>query len=70
MLWLSVDNDPHFMVMIDGISDGICFDIDGNLGDVFQLIYDPVNGKLRTWNISYEKIFHHQIVSDDAGLGS
>ena len=36
------------MVMIDGISDGVCFDIDGNLGDVFQLIYDPINGKLRT----------------------
>ena len=43
---ISVDNDPHFMVMIDGISDGVCFDIDGRNGDVFQLIYDPINGKV------------------------
>ena len=32
------------MVMLDGISDGICFDIEGKLGDVFQLIYDPIHG--------------------------
>ena len=32
------------MVVMDGIPDGICFDIEGQPGDVFQLIYDPVTG--------------------------
>ncbi len=41
---LSVDNDPHFVVSIGGLSDAVCFDINGKPGDTFQLIYDKITG--------------------------
>lgn len=41
---VAVDNDPHFVVALSGIPDGVCFDLDGAVGDVFQLVYDPVTG--------------------------
>ena len=42
----AVDNDPHFVVRVDGMEEGICFDVNGLPGDIFQLIYDKKNGKL------------------------
>ena len=40
-----VDNDPHFIVHVDGISDAICFNVDGPPGLIYQLLHDKVSGK-------------------------
>ena len=44
---VSVDNDPHFIVLVRGLEEGVCFDVDGTPGDTFQLIYDGVSGTCR-----------------------
>lgn len=54
---LLVDNDPHFIVVVKGIDEGICFDVDGEPGDIYQLIYDKVTGRLVHYSEG-PKIFH------------
>lgn len=42
----SVENDPHFLVSVDGLSSAVCFDVTGVPGTVYQLIHDRVTGVL------------------------
>ena len=40
----AVDNDPHFIVKIPGLSECVCYDITGPPGTIFQLLQDKENG--------------------------
>ncbi|ELT99546.1 hypothetical protein CAPTEDRAFT_222769 [Capitella teleta] len=40
----SVDNDPHFIVRVDGLKNSVCYDINGVPGTIFQLLQDRKNG--------------------------
>ncbi|XP_013407759.1 inter-alpha-trypsin inhibitor heavy chain H3 isoform X1 [Lingula anatina] len=56
------DNDPHFLITVKGSNKPVCFDVNGNPGDLYQLLWDPdsditVNAKIvarkgstKTWN--------------------
>lgn len=46
---ISVDNDAHFMVKMKGVKEGICFDVNGHAGDIFQLVYDRRTGQSFGW---------------------
>ena len=52
-----VDNDPHFIVSISGLAEGVCFDIDNEPGTVYQLLHDPSTGESRrsSFKFRYEK---------------
>jgi inter-alpha-trypsin inhibitor heavy chain H2 len=38
-----VDNDPHFVINVNGLSKAVCFDVDGNPGTVYQLLHDKAS---------------------------
>ncbi|KAL7641651.1 UNVERIFIED_CONTAM: hypothetical protein RMT77_007524 [Armadillidium vulgare] len=38
-----VDNDPHFVVQVDGLPLPLCFDLHGQPGDVLSLVRDSVS---------------------------
>jgi len=42
----TVDNDPHFVVSVDGLNEAVCFDVDGRPRDVYQLLHDKITGTL------------------------
>ena len=44
----TVDNDPHFIVNVEGIGEGVCFDINGRPGNVYQLLHDKATGECET----------------------
>lgn len=39
-----VDNDPHFIVRINGLATSVCFDVMGLPGDVLKLVEDNISG--------------------------
>ena len=41
----TVDNDPHFVVSVEGLEERLCFDVNGNPGDIYQLLFDKQHGK-------------------------
>ena len=40
----TVDNDPHFVVSVNGLKEAVCFDVDGRPGFVYQLLHDKITG--------------------------
>ena len=44
MVYITVDNDPHFIVRVKGLADSVCFDVMGNEGDVYNLVKDEISG--------------------------
>ena len=45
-VFYTVDNDPHFVVSVDGLKEAVCFDVDGRPGYVYQLLHDKLTGIL------------------------
>jgi len=45
-MFYAVDNDPHFVLSVDGLKESVCFDVDGRPGVVYQLLHDKITGIL------------------------
>lgn len=44
-VFFAVDGDPHFIIELPQMNDALCFNIDDEIGTIFNLVRDPVLGK-------------------------
>ena len=44
-LYVSVDNDPHFIIYLPKSQRNICFNINSDPGHILNLVSDPSTGK-------------------------
>ena len=55
MMCFVADNDPHFLLWVEGSETPVCFDLMGQPGDSYQLIADPAISKLN-YHINWVKV--------------
>jgi hypothetical protein len=65
------DNDPHFVILVKGLTSPVCFDLHGDAGNVFRLLDDParaiyVNGFVIASGGVNRKTGHSDTVTQNA----
>lgn len=61
LFYVSVDNDPHFIIHLPKSQRNICFNINSEPGKILNLVSDPGTGKEIKRDLLYSTLFFSQV---------